>query len=88
MGKNYIRAATLMAGLLLSACGSKLDKVRDQFIDSCSSDGANEEMCECAFDKLQAHYGEKGLIAIESEGYPPPDFDNQLVEAAKQCKTR
>lgn len=85
--KSLQMAVILAAVLMMSACSSKLDKVRDQFVDSCASSGAQKAMCECAFDKLQEHYGEKGLIAIESEGYPPPDFSDQLVKAAQQCRT-
>lgn len=72
--------------LLLAACNSKLDKVREGFIDSCKSGGGASSMCECAIDKLQAHYGEKGLVAIEERGYPPPDFLDRLAIAGQQCR--
>lgn len=72
--------------MLLTACSSKLDKVRDGFIDSCESSGGVPSMCECAIDKLQAHYGEKGLVAIEERGYPPPDFIDRLAIAGQQCR--
>ena len=72
--------------MLLTACSSKLDKVRDGFIDSCESSGGVSSMCECAIDKLQTHYGEKGLVAIEERGYPPPDFIDRLAIAGQQCR--
>ena len=72
--------------LMLTACSSKLDKVREGFIDSCESSGGVPSMCECAIDKLQAHYGETGLVAIEERGQPPPDFIDRLVLAGQQCR--
>lgn len=72
--------------MLLTACSSKLDKVREGFIDSCENSGGASSMCECAIDKLQAHYGEKGLVAIEEGGYPPPDFIDRLAIAGQQCR--
>ncbi|MBB3801110.1 ABC-type glycerol-3-phosphate transport system substrate-binding protein [Xanthomonas arboricola] len=81
-------AAALAALLMIGACSSKADKARSEFIDSCASSGGNESVCECAFDKLQAHYGEEGIVAIQSEGSPPPDFIDQLANAAQQCRKR
>ena len=73
--------------LLLSACGSDLDRVRGQFIDSCMSGGGiKKSECKCAIDKLQDHYGEQGLVAINRQGYPPSDFAEQLFVAAGQCR--
>ncbi|WP_313642713.1 hypothetical protein [Stenotrophomonas sp.] len=75
--------------LLLSACGSDLDRVRGQFIDSCMSGGGiKKSECKCAIDKLQDHYGEEGLVAIDQGGYPPPDFVDQLVAASNLCRGR
>lgn len=89
MARSTLRTAlTLAVVLLLSACGSELDKARDQFIDSCADTGADEPRCECAFDHLKAHYGEKGIVAMQSGESPPPDFASQLVKAAQQCSTR
>ncbi|MEA9557499.1 hypothetical protein VC273_16800 [Xanthomonas nasturtii] len=81
-------AAALAALLMLGACSSKADKARSEFIGSCASSGGSESVCECAFDKLQAHYGEEGIVAIQSEGSPPPDFIDQLADAAQQCRKR
>ena len=74
--------------LALCACTSELDKVRGQFIDSCMSGGGSKSNCKCAIDKLQDHYGEEGLVAIDQGGYPPPDFVDQLVAASNQCRGR
>jgi len=87
MAYTTIKTAYALAAVLaLAGCSSELDKVRDQFIDSCSSGGGDEAMCECAIDRLQAHYGEEGLVRIQAEGYPPPDFAGQLFKAAQQCR--
>ncbi|AMJ57418.1 hypothetical protein AXG53_12780 [Stenotrophomonas sp. KCTC 12332] len=72
--------------LALSACSSELDKVRGQFVDNCMSSGAPKSNCKCAIDKLQDHYGEQGLVAINRQGYPPSDFAEQLFVAAGQCR--
>lgn len=72
--------------LALCACTSELDKVRGQFIDSCMSSGAPESNCKCVIDKLQDHYGEQGLVAIDKQGRPPSDFIDQLAKAAEQCR--
>jgi uncharacterized protein YgiB involved in biofilm formation len=87
MAYTTIKAATALAAILaLAGCSSELDKVRDQFIDSCSSEGGDKAMCTCAIDKLQDHYGEEGLVRIQTEGYPPPDFTDQLFSAAQECR--
>ena len=72
--------------LILGGCTSELDKVRGQFIDSCMSSGAPKSNCKCAIDKLQDHYGEQGLMAINRQGRPPSDFLDQLANAAEQCR--
>lgn len=75
--------------LLLCACSSDLDKVRGQFVDSCMDGGGiKKSECTCAFDRLQDHYGEDGLVAIDRDGYPPPDFVDQLLKASAQCRGR
>ncbi|KGK59211.1 MULTISPECIES: hypothetical protein [Xanthomonas] len=81
-------AAALAVLLMLGACSSKVDKARNEFVDSCSSGGGDKSICECAFDKLQSHYGEEGIVAMQSGGYPPPDFVDQLAKAAQQCRKR
>lgn len=80
---------TLLLSILvvsLGGCKSDLDKVRGEFIDSCMSSGAPKAQCSCAIDKLQAHYGEKGLVAIDERGYPPMGFAEQVQVAASQCR--
>lgn len=79
---------SLLAMLLVSlgGCKSDLDKVRGEFIDSCMSSGAPKAQCSCAIDKLQEHYGEKGLVAIDKHGYPPMGFAEQVQVAAGQCR--
>lgn len=72
--------------ILITGCRSKLDKVREGFIDGCKSSGATTSMCKCSIDKLQAHYGDVGLLAIEERGQPPSDFFEQLAQAGQQCK--
>lgn len=72
--------------LMLGGCTSELDTVRGQFIDSCMSGGAPKSNCKCAVDKLQDHYGEQGLVAINKQGRPPSDFIDQLANAAEQCR--
>lgn len=72
--------------LLLIGCSSKLDKVRESFIDSCKSSGAPTAKCECAIDKLEEQYGEKKLVAISESGHTPSDFFEQLAIAGQQCR--
>lgn len=74
--------------LALSACSSELDKLRSQFVDNCVAGGAPKSSCKCAFDKLQEHYGEQGLLAIEKQSTPPPDLSDRLFVAAGQCRNR
>ncbi|WP_448120935.1 hypothetical protein [Xanthomonas arboricola] len=89
MARDVARITSALAVLLmLGACSSKADKARSEFIGSCASSGGNESVCECAFDKLQAHYGKEGIVAIQSEGSAPPDFIDQLANAAQQCRKR
>ena len=89
MGSRIRKMLTVaLIPLALCACTSELDKVRGQFIDNCMSSGAPKSNCKCAIDKLQDHYGEKGLLAIDAQGYPPADFVDQLGIAASQCRNR
>jgi len=78
----------LMVVLALSACSSELDKLRGKFVDNCVAGGASKSSCKCAFDKLQQHYGEQGLLAIEKQSVPPPDLSDRLFAAAGQCRNR
>ncbi len=80
---------TLLLSILvvsLGGCKSDLDKVRGEFIDSCMSSGAPKAQCSCTMDKLQEHYGEEGLVAIDERGYPPMGFAEQVKVAAGQCR--
>ena len=87
MGSRIRKMLTIaLIPLALCACTSELDKVRGQFIDNCMSSGATKSNCKCAIDKLQDHYGEQGLVAINRQGYPPSDFAEQLFVAAGQCR--
>ena len=87
MGSRIRKMLTVaLISLALCACTSELDKVRGQFIDNCMSSGAPKSNCKCAIDKLQDHYGEQGLVAINRQGYPPSDFAEQLFVAAGQCR--
>lgn len=56
----------------MAGCSRELDKIQGQFMESCTRGGAGEEVCECTFEKLKEHYGEEGLVAIQSEGRTPP----------------
>lgn len=78
----------LMVVLALSACSSEFDKLRDKFVDNCVAGGAPKSSCKCTFDKLQEHYGEQGLLAIEKQSIPPPDLSDRLFAAAGQCRSR
>lgn len=78
----------LMVVLALSACSSEFDKLRDKFVDNCVAGGAPKSSCKCAFDKLQEHYGEQGLLAIEKQTIPPSDLSDRLFAAAGQCRNR
>lgn len=78
----------LMVVLALSACSSELDKLRGKFVDNCVAGGAPKSSCKCAFDKLQQHYGEQGLLVIEKQSVPPPDLSDRLFAAAGQCRSR
>lgn len=87
MDRNDLRILFGAAALLLLiGCSSKLDKVRESFIDSCKSSGASTAKCECAIDKIQAHYGEEKLVAINEGGQTPSDFFEQLAVAGQQCR--
>ena len=87
MGSRIQKMLTVaLITLGLCACSSELDKVRGQFIDSCMSGGGSKSNCKCAIDKLQDHYGEQGLVAINRQGHPPSDFAEQLFVAAGQCR--
>lgn len=89
MGVSSSRSlAGLAVLLMLSACSSKAEKARNEFVSSCASSGGEESACECAFDRLQTHYGETGIVAIQAEGSPPPDFIDQLASAAQQCRIK
>lgn len=84
LNAKWIMGACLLT--LMTGCKSELDKVREEFIDNCKTGNASTEICECAIDRLQDHYGEKGLVAIKEQGVMPPDFMAQLARAGEGCR--
>lgn len=72
--------------LTIASCGGKEAEVRGEFMAGCEGPGAQQEICECAFDKLKEHYGVETLIAMHEEGFAPPDFAQTLVSAGLQCR--
>lgn len=75
--------AVVAASALLAGCGSG---VQSEFVAGCRDGGATEEICECMYDKLEAHYGFDAMEAMQTKGVMPPDFMNQGALTAAQCR--
>ena len=89
-----MKANGILSGLLLAlttlataSCGGIEAEIRGQFMEGCEGPGASDAVCECAFDKLEGHYGMEGMIAMHEEGIVPPDFAQALVAAGMQCRS-
>lgn len=74
----------LTASMMVVSCGGK---VRSEFVAGCTSQGAPESGCECAYDKLEDHYGLDVMEEMQHAGVVPPGFGNAMVTAVVQCKT-
>lgn len=85
MKTRDICAMTAMVAVtaLLAGCGGG---VQSEFVAGCRDGGATEKICECMYDKLEAHYGFDAMEAMQTRGVMPPDFMNQGALTAAQCR--
>lgn len=68
--------------VFLTACSSKLER---DYIKGCSVGGVPEELCSCAFEKLEEQFSEETLENMEKTGIIPDGFMEANINAAKMC---
>ena len=77
---------TLLSALVLSGCG---DEDEREFIRGCKSGGGTTVLCGCIYDDLKTKYSHGELQKMNTQyGYIPPDFMNNMLKAAQQCKNK
>ena len=75
----------LSLGWLLTACSSPQERA---FMRACTSGGSNgaDDACQCAYDKLEAHYPQGTLDHLTDPSQLPPDFEDAVMNAGLQCR--
>lgn len=81
-------ALVVTMALGMAGCRNKLDRFRVDFIDGCKQGGATTALCTCVFDHMKQRYGEDGLLRMEAQQTPPPDFVETMVSAGQQCRAK
>lgn len=75
----------LMAtALLLSSCTRKPNELETSFVGSCASTGSNKARCQCTYDAVHKHYGDKRMAEFNN-GHSPEDFPKVLAASMAQC---
>ncbi len=80
--KQVMHVVVVAMTLLLASCGSKM---RNDFIDACTRQGAPDAKCSCVYDKLEAKYGEEALVEMNEGERMLPDFVETMTAGAAEC---
>lgn len=88
LNTRHIAQSLFLAGtaILLAACSRKPTEFETSFVDGCAANAARS-VCQCTFDAVHKHYGDKGMAEI-NEGKVPEDFAVALGGAMEQCSGR
>lgn len=86
MLKNRLCLAVALAGvaLTLSSCGRKADDFERAFVQGCAGNGAKLKQCQCTYDAIHEHYGDKRMAELKT-GNPPADFTGVLGTSMMKC---
>ena len=65
--------------------------VTQNFMNSCVTNGGNQEMCGCLLDKVQVKYSFEEFSSIEVRmlaGQTPPDFLDFIGKSRAECSKK
>ncbi len=68
--------------VFLAACSSKIER---DYVKGCSMGGVPEDLCSCAFEKLEEKFSAETLENMEKTGVIPDGFMEENVNAAQMC---
>ncbi|ULH10520.1 hypothetical protein MF265_21770 [Serratia marcescens] len=87
---RYFSAICLvLSTVVLSGCSDEKSKAESEFIRGCKSGGGTTAICSCIYDILQTKYPHGELLKMNQQyGYVPPDFMNNMLRTAQQCRTQ
>lgn len=78
-------AMAMSGSSLLAGCSDAVSRQKAEFVAGCESEGASEEVCECAFEKISSHYGKETFAEWGEQGVLPPDYAAIAVPASLEC---
>lgn len=70
---------------LLGGCSDAVSRQQEEFIAGCESEGASEEVCKCAYEKISTHYGKEKFAEWGEKGLLPLDYAEIAVPASLEC---
>lgn len=82
MKRSYGFGIVLLS-ILLVACGSKYE---DDFIRGCTSTGAKEAVCSCAFEHVHEVFTDEDLDHMQRTMEMPPSYQHVMVNAVLACR--
>lgn len=85
LDNKYSFVITMAVASLLVGCSDAVSRQQEEFVAGCESEGASEEVCECAFEKISSHYGKETFAEWGEQGVLPPDYAAIAVPASLEC---
>lgn len=84
MNRWHTLILLMVSALLVAACARKPNALESSFIGSCTASGSNKARCECTYDAVHKHYGDRRMEEFNN-GHAPDDFPNVLATSMAQC---
>lgn len=82
---KYSLTLAMGVAFLLVGCSDAVSRQQEEFIAGCESEGASEEVCECAYEKISTHYGKEKFAEWGEKGWLPLDYAEIAVPASLEC---
>ena len=77
--------ALLLAGLLMSACSSEVDRVRHQFLKGCMAAGAPEALCQCSLREMSKGKTDDELLSLIKSPRRRQEASALMLKATAIC---
>jgi hypothetical protein len=74
----------VVSAMVLASCARKPNELETSFVGSCAGTGANKARCQCTYDAVHKHYGDKRMAEFNN-GHSPEDFPKVLAASMTQC---